>query len=375
MQKRRGLTGLLVIFVFLLVVSPWGVRWIQRTFLSPELMLQVEREVAIPYSGNWDILPGNEGVFLIRNAEIRYVTPRQEDDWAFGTETLVPVAGGNREHVYLMESSPRYLLRINEAGHMLYQQAANRSAESISVGDENYLVLQHPPENRLTPFSILDPDGRVMGSILLTEGEVLNTMIDSSQNRVFISVLRLIGNGYETVLLGYDLQGVLQTSKSFANQVMMDMTVNQEGELALLTDQALLLYTVTMEEVWRQPVEPYYLSRYDDGANWVLAHRGEYYQEALPSESSVETVLTHIDLNRREITVFVDSEDVSALTVRGDRILTRTPRGIKLFRQGGDVVDEQMFQDEVEDAFLLAGNRIAVQRRGQIVFYQLKTDN
>jgi hypothetical protein len=107
----------------------------------------------------------------------------------------------------------------------------------------------------------------------------------------------------------------------------------------------------------------------------MLAHRREYYQEELPPETLAETVLTHIDLNRREITVFVDSEDISALTVQGDRILTRTSRGIKLFRQGGDVVDEQVFQDEVEDAFLLAGNRIAVQRRGQIVFYQLKTDN
>ena len=374
MRKRRSLMGFLIIFILLLAGSPWAVRWIQRTFLSPDLALQIEREVAIPFSGNWGVFSGGEGLFLVRNAEIRYFHPRQEEDWAFGTETLAPVATARNGFVYLMETSPRYLLKINQQGHMLYQQAANRSAERMRASDEEYLLLQHPPENRLTPFSILDPEGRVMGSILLTEGEILKTYIASEHNRVLISVLRLAGSGYETALLGYDLQGVLQLSKSFPDRLIVDLTVTKEGKIVVLTDQELQVMELNMEEIWQSPVDPYYLSQHDGEQLWVLAHRAEEYTGG-EVNSDDETVLTHIRFDREESIISKDPAALTGISLGEEFILARTNRGIKIYHPDGRLIDEQMFQDEVEEAFALAGNRIALLRRGQILFYTLQTDS
>lgn len=374
MRKKRSLSGLLILFILLLAASPWVVRWIQRTFLDPALTLELKREAAIPYSGNWDITPGQEGVFVIRNAEVRYFHSDQTKDWGFATETLVPVAGTNTSHVFLLEANPRYLLRIDEQGYMLYQQATNRSAEAITADDTSHALVQHPVENRLIPFSILDPEGRVMGSILLTEGEVLNTAVASEQNRVYVVVLRLSGNGYESVILGYDLQGVLQTTRSFPGQVVVDTTVLDSGEIAVLTNNQITLLSLGMEEQWSMPVEPFYLSAHDGAGRWTLAHHRELYTDEVPSTVEGQTLLTFLNLGEQESILLGHEEMLFELTMRDRLLLARETRRITIYQEDGQRIDEQMFQNEVEDAFLLSGDHLAVVLRGQVVFYELQLD-
>jgi len=374
LSRKRSLSGLLILFVLLLTASPWVVRWVQRTFLEQNLTLELKREAAIPYSGNWSILPGQEGVYVVRNAEIRYFHTDQEKDWGFSTETLVPVVGTNRNHLFLLEANPRYLLRIDEQGYMLYQQATNRSAEVITADQESHVLVQHPLENRLIPFSILDPEGRVMGSILLTEGEVLDTTITSEHNRVYVVVLRLTANGYESALLGYDMQGVLQTTRSFPEQIVVDTMIMDSGEVAVLTDSQMTLLSIDMEESWTTPLEPYYLSAYDGSGRWALAHRRELYTAELPLELEGNTVLTYLKLEERESILIGQEEELTELMVRDQQLLTRAIRKITVYQEDGGIIDEQMFQNEVEDAFLLSNDQLAVILRGQVVFYELQQD-
>ncbi len=374
MRKKRGLSGLLIFFVLLLTASPWVVRWIQHTMLEQKLTLEVKREAAIPYSGNWSILPGTEGVFVIRNNEIRYFHPDQEKDWGFGTETLMPVVGTNRNHLFLLEANPRYLLRIDEQGYMLYQQATNRSAETITADKDSHVLAQHPLENRLVPFSILDPEGRVMGSLLLTEGEVLDTAIVSEHNRVYVVVLRLTGSGYESALLGYDMQGVLQTTRSFPGQIVVDTMMMDSGELAILSDSQITLLSIDMEERWTTPVEPYYLSTNDGSGRWALAHRRELYTGEVLPELEGNTILTYLNLEEKESILIGQEEELIELLVKEQQLLTRANRKITVYQEDGGKIDEQMFQNEVEDAFLLSNDHLAVILRGQVVFYELQQD-
>lgn len=381
MRKRRGLSGLLLIFLILLIISPWAIRWIQRTLMSSDLVLKPEREVAIPYSGNLAVLPGGEGLYLVRNAEVRYFHPRQDQDWAFGTETLVPVTGNNGAHLFLMEASPRYLLRINGQGHMLYQQAANRTAERMVACREGYLLLQHPEENRLMPFSVLDPDGRVMGNMLLTEGVVLKASISGQHHRVLISVLRRAGTTFETALLMYDLQGVLQSSKNLQGKVVVDHVITDAGEVVILTTESLHRFTITMEERWHTEINPFYLSAHDGEANWALAHRAEVMGavETAPVETDdgnpAETIITLINWEKEALTHFEATEALQEMQVNHEFLLMGQRRRLVVTNHQGDVLDERLFQDDVEELFLLPGQRVAVVRRGQIHFYQLQTSD
>lgn len=372
MRKKRGLSGLLILFIVLLMASPWVVRWIQRTFLQQNLTLTLKREAAIPYSGNWSILPGREGVYVVRNAEIRYFHTKQENDWGLGTETLVPVAASNNDHLFLLEANPRYLLQINEQGYMLYQQATNRSAEAITADQDNYALVQHPVENRLLPFSILDPEGRVMGSLLLTEGEVLNTLVASQHNRVFVVVLRLTGNSYESVLLGYDMQGVLQTTKSFSEQVAVDAVTLQTGEVAVLTDRQITLLSMNMEEQWSMSLEPYFLTAHDGAGRWVVAHHRERFTADLPPEMEGNIILSSLNLEERESILIGQEGELSDIMVRDHLILSRSARKVTVHQVDGRLIDERMFQNEVEDAFLLSNDHLALVLRGQVLFYELQ---
>ncbi|MEN1760087.1 hypothetical protein [Anoxynatronum sibiricum] len=380
MRKRRGLSGLLLIFMILLMISPWAIRWIQRTWLSPALLLKPVREVAIPYSGNLAVHPGGEGLYLVRHAEVRYFHPQQDQDWAFGTETLVPVTGNNENHLFLMEASPRYLLRINEQGHMLYQQAANRNADSIFACDAGFLLLQHPEENRLLPFSVLDSDGRVMGNMLLTEGVVLHASISGRHERVLISVLRRAGNTFETALLMYDLHGVLQSSQNLQGKVVADHLITEEGDVVVLTTESLHRYTLTMEERWQTPVEPFYLTARDKTGHWALAHRaeimGDIANETVNGNSEAdppETIITFIDWEAEKVTFFEESAAIHELKVNDRFLLMGQQRRLAVLNHDGELLDEKSYQDDVEELFLLPGQRVAVLRRGQIHFYQLQT--
>ena len=372
LRRKRSLSGLLILFILLLAASPWVVRWIQRTFLEQNLTLELKREAAIPYSGNWAITPGLEGVFVIRNAEVRYFHPDQAKDWGFATDTLVPVVGTNNSHLFLLEANPRYLLHIDEQGYMLYQQATNRNAEAITADDNSYTLVQHPVENRLVPFSILDPEGRVMGSILLTEGEVLNTTVASEHNRVYVVVLRLAGNGYESVLLGYDMQGVLQTTRSFSGQIVVDTMILDSGEIAVLSNNQMTLLSLGMEDRWSTPLEPFYLSAHDGTGRWTLAHHRELYSGEVPPTVEGQTLLTFLNLEERESMLAGHEEVLFELTMKDRLLLTRETRRITMYQENGEKVDEQMFQNEVEDAFLLSKDHLAVVLRGQVVFYTLR---
>ena len=372
MRKKRILSSLVIIFVILLVASPWLVRMIQRSFFSDELTLYEEREANIPFSGNWVLLQGNSGIYLLRNSEIRFLHPQQEEEWAFGTETLAPVATTNGEHVFMMESSPRYLFRVNELGHMLYQQPTSRSVDRMASCIDSYLLLQHPLENRLMPFSILDPQGMVIGNILLTEGEVIGSTLSGRHEKVLITILRPSGQTFETTLLTYDLQGVLQSSHSFTEQIIVDLQIAADGGIILLTNESIARYNLLMEPQWEQPIDLFYLQSKSNDGFWVLAHRPEA-SPVLSEKEGTNTVLTHVETGSGEIHSYAVTEEVTALTVRGKRILTVYRQGFSLYRQTGEILAERALQGDPAQVFLLPEDRVAVQRQGQINFYRLQT--
>jgi hypothetical protein len=372
LRKRKILSSLVIIFVILLVASPWLVRMIQRSFFSEDLLLFEEREATIPFSGNWAMLQGNSGVYLLRNSEIRFLHPQQEEEWAFGTETLVPVATAIGEHVFMMESSPRYLFRINELGHMLYQQPTSRSVDRMTSCIDSYLLLQHPLENRLMPFSILDPQGMVAGNILLTEGEVIGSTISGRHEKVLITILRPSGQTFESTLLTYDLQGVLQSSRSFTEQIIVDLMITADGGIILLTNENIARYNLMMEQQWEQPVDLFYLQSKSSDGSWVLAHRPEASPE-LSEMEGINTVLTHIETGSGNIQSYAVMEEVTILKVRDKRILTGYRQGFSLYRQTGELLAERALQGDPVHVFLLPEDRVAVQRQGQVNFYRLQT--
>lgn len=374
MRKKRRLSGLLLIFVLLLAASPWMVRWIQHNLAQQNMTLELKREAVIPFSGNWSVLPGEKGVYVVRSNEITYFQWDQTNDWGFATETLAPVVGANRTDLFLLESNPGYLLRVNEQGYMLYQQATNRSVESITVDKAGYALVRHPVESRLLPFSILDPEGRTMGSLLLTEGEVLNTLVASEHNRVYVVVIRLTANSYESVLLGYDLQGALQTSKGFPDQLVVEVMMTRAGDVAVLTNNRLVLVGPTMEEVWQHPLEPFYLAANDGHGRWVLAHHREKFQEENATPLEGETVLSLFLLEEGSRRVMAVEEKVTDMMAFEHLLLLRSARKLRVLNEEGTKIDERMFLNEIEDAFLLRENYIALLFRGQIAFYQLRRE-
>ena len=374
MKKRRGLLLGLLVFIALLAASPWMVRKIESTFFYKPPVLQLTRETTIPFSGNWGWIASDAGIYLLRTTEVRHLSPRKEEDWTLGTDALAPVAVTGAGGVFLQERAPRYYVRISQQGHLLYHQAAHKAAEDMAVCDAGYLLVRHPEENRMNAFSILDPEGRVTGSFDLTEGVVINTTISGAHNRILVALLRMTGNTYESVLLSYDLRGTLQSSKSLPEQLLIDTVVTQEGNVVLLTEETLQVYSQGMEKKWQMELEPYYAYAHESGEKWVMAHRGEKNSTPSP-DKEIKTVVTVIDAHRREVDSFAATDELLDIHLQNDQMAARIARGFQIYETTGSLLDQRGYQTEVEAVMWVHSNELGVIRRGQIRFYRLRGNN
>ncbi|SDZ13418.1 DUF5711 family protein [Tindallia californiensis] len=359
---RKRLFGfMLIVFVMLLLSSPWTIRYLQRHILAGDQEMFLYREVAIPYSGNWEILSFSEGIMLLRNAEIRYFHGESQYDWTLGTENMDHVAAQNKERVSILEKSPRYLLSMNEEGHMLYQQAVNRPIQWMISDQDHHLLAQHPEEDGLVAFSVFDPQGRVMGSMILPDAHLLSSSLDSSRDRVLLSFLEVGTDGYESVLTMYDLHGVLVSSWSFPRQLIFGLA--QEGRnLSILMDDQLQVMTKEREVVAEQPIDPFYLKSHN-GEAWILVHR---------QEEEMQSRLRYLSADGKDSREKEIAMNISGMDVNASSILVYNARELKVFNNRLDLIAEHQLSRDIEKGFVLENNLIVLQTRGELLFYEMR---
>ncbi len=368
--RKRWIELLLIIFIMLLLSSPWTVRFLQRTILAGDQQLFLQREVAIPYSGNWKISRAPAGVYVVRNAEIRYFHQSGQHDWTLGTENLAHVSVQKRDRITILENSPRYLLSLNEEGHMLYQQAFNRSVEWMVSDSEHYMLIWHPEEEQLMPFTVLDPQGRVMGNMLLPKAHVLTGSVHSSRNRVLLSILETGSQGYESVLLKTDLQGVLESSWSFPQQLIFDIQYENQ-HLSILFDDKLQVMTEERETLEEQSIDPFYLKKYT-GKGWVLIHRRDQLEPDQELEEEIRGMISFLSADGKERREAATQMDVLGMDANQQYILLYNARQLKLYNHRLELIAEHHISRDIEKGFVLDHDVIALQTRGEILFYEMR---
>ena len=368
--KKRLIGLLLIIFIMLLLSSPWTIRFLERTILAGDQQLFLLREVAIPYSGNWKFSRAPMGVYVVRNAEIRYFHQSGQNDWTLGTESLAHVSAQKRDRITILENSPRYLLSINEEGYMLYQQAFNRSVEWMVSDPEHYLLMGHQEEDQLMPFTVLDHQGRVMGNMLLPKAHVVAGSIHSSRNRVVLGMLETSSQGYKSVLLMHDLKGVLESSWSFPQQLIFDIQYENQ-HLSILFDDKLQIMTEEREILEEQSIDPFYLKKYN-GNGWVLIHRRDQLEPDQELEEEIWGTISFLSVDGKERREAEIGMEVLGMDANQQYILLYNARQLKLYNHRLELIAEHHISRDIEKGFVLDHDTVALQTRGEILFYEMR---
>lgn len=369
-SRKRFIGLLLIIFVMLLMSSPWTVRYLQRTFFAGDQQLFLHREVAIPYSGNWKISRSPTGIYVLRNSEIRFFHGNGENDWTLGTENLAQVSAQKANRISILENSPRYLLSLNEEGHMLYQQAMNRQVEWMVSDEKHHLLMQHPEEDGLMPFTILDELGRVMGNMLLPKAHVLTGNISSARNRVVLGLLEPGSQGYESVLLMHDQHGVLVSSWTFPQQLIFGMEYDGP-HLVVLFDEKLQVMTEDREIMEEQSIYPFYQKKFN-GDGWVLIHRREQLEPDRELDEDVKSVISFYSVDGKSVKEQKTDIEIIGLDANRQYILVYGSRQFQVLNPRLDIIAEHQLSTDIEQGFILDNGQIALQTRGEILFYEMR---
>ena len=359
-----------MVLVILLLIHPKTMAFIESRLKPGMGELTLVKELQLPHSSQIRYEKMEQYLVQYWDGVLYAYQGDGTQYWTLPIEIKQPRMVSGEQGLLLLDGEAHQLVRVNPQGELIYQVDLNQSVESFETSEQGHgLVYYTPGEGPLRILEIFGPEGETLGEITLNEGEVIKSSISGSSDRVFIYTLGIQQDGLVGQLQVFNLKGELIAVEKLPNEISLWMAMGKDHLLYMATDLALISFTPEGTIQWRKSLEAIHGVTEHGSGLLLVSFKGKPSGGIFQNKEGDKVMVFQ---RNGEITGEISfPEAITGTALWDKKILIYGNRSLYLYDPQGKQEISYSYPGDIEGAWMLSENQMAVITREKLSFYQV----
>lgn len=352
----------------LIIMNPKIMDFVQGDKMRDKDAFTISKEIETPHSSLIQYNKLDKGIIKYLDGILFYYNTEGQQQWGINLGISNPLFKTSKNFAYAVEGNRRRLIKVDKDGEIMYNRILEKPLFNLEVGEEDYVIIQHLSEGNLEYVTIIDEIGNKAGEVTISEGKILNTAISEKHDRVAISTIDVNAEGIESTVLIYDLQGNLKELEKFPDEIILSLFYGIEGQLIVVQEDRVLGIEEKKARQWSQDINNMKIIEAESGGRIVFYEKQE---KGGLIHTGARDRIRFLSYDGKWMGEAVLKETINGINLSENQVVLHSPRSIYLMDTQGESVKEYSYGSDINQAFLLSSNRIAVITKEKISFIEL----
>lgn len=370
-NRKKGLWILIIIIVVLFSLNPETIKYLQAKTNADAEAVSIAKEIETPHSSQIIYEKLDNGIIKYWEGILIYYNMIGEQVWSVNLGITRPVIKTNSNNVYVIDEKQSQIYSINKKGEQVYKKTLDKSFSNINICEDNYVALLHSADGPIRYVTILNEKGENAGEIVLGEGEITNLAISKVYDRIALSTIGISGGKLDNKLLIYDLKGNLLSTMGLKNNIILDVFLNEKGELIVADEKNIFSINKNNEQKWEvNLVDPIRYVHKSGAGFFTIYSEGRGKNNIIYSRgaSKIQT----FGYNGRKAGETNLEEDILGIDSIKNDIISYSLRTIYKHNKNGDIKFEYKHTSDILKSFVLSEENIVVITKEKTTFLSTK---
>lgn len=369
MSKKQGLINLVGgALLIILIFSIKDKMPFKTSYYGGNIEANQLQEVLVPLSNQTQYRKYMDGVIQYVEGTLTYFDYFGTEKWKVFLGLEDAIIKTNQESVYVYDGIRNQVIKFNSTGKIMYRYTLEGKMKSIYTENQEDVVLIYEVfENKSKAVIVLDKNGRKKTEIQVSKGDMLNSALSVEQDSIVLGMLSTEGEELEAQLLFFDFKGNLVNSMSLGSDIIYKMHFDNEGKMIVIEDGKIT--AISKEKVkWSVDIEFLRFIEEIDKGGVVVYGSKENNNNPIRRNKDILIVQNNGKMIERNNL----KEEISGLDYNKGDILAYSKRSIYILSSKGDIVYQQLYNKDIEEAYLFENGHLIVITKENIYFAKLE---